>query len=122
MPSFSASQDLLGLFQLQGVYDKYVKPHAVPVDQWQTQPKPMPDKGKGKERDEGEMDVDMDADATNDLNPDESSKDSKKRKKEGTYKHLIKAIVGMYLRFQQEPFHCLKCVAHTHLTPKGNIP
>lgn len=91
-PPFSAAHDLIGRFQLQVAYDKYVKPNVLPVDQWQTSDGGNLDKGKGREKDAEDADLNMDAGSPN----DPSGNESKKRKKESSYKHLIKAVVGKH--------------------------
>jgi hypothetical protein len=85
----------LGHFQLQAAYDKYVKPHALPVDRWQAADGVNVDKGKGREKDGADADVNMEAVSPSD--PSGNSEEGKKRKKESSYRHLIKAVVGTYL-------------------------
>jgi len=117
-PAFSAAQDLIGLFQLQTAYDKYVKPHVLPVDQWQTAQGGNTDKGKGKEKEPEDVDMPMDAASPN----DPSSTEGKKRKKESSYRHLIRAVVGMYLLILlSDIFVCHCYVSLIHITRRETL-
>jgi hypothetical protein len=76
----SSSQDLLSRFSLLDAYQKHVLPNVTP----------MSPSLKGKEKE-----IVMDADVVM-----EDEKEKKRKKREGSYKHLIRGIIGiLYLCF-----------------------
>ena len=99
-----------------------MKPHVLPVDQWQTSEGGSPGKGKGREKDAADADVNMDAASPSDPSGN-NAEVAKKRKKESNYRHLIKSIVGTYLLISfANLFICLYYVLLTRISPKGNTP
>ena len=85
-----STEDLIARFSLLPAYNKYVRPHAVPVDGPDHSPTPGGiDKGKGKEKEFATATPDDGQDGDD----DEGGKGDKKKK--NNYKHLVKGVPGM---------------------------
>ncbi|KZS92596.1 hypothetical protein SISNIDRAFT_455827 [Sistotremastrum niveocremeum HHB9708] len=97
----SSTNDLIARFNLLPAYDKYVRSFGYndPVNQTSAETRQSPSaKGKGKElsRDRVSQRQGKSPENRMDLDEDGESGSKKKKSKEGSYKHLIKGIVGKH--------------------------
>ncbi|KAI0683399.1 hypothetical protein BC835DRAFT_1395355 [Cytidiella melzeri] len=101
-PYFDSTQDLLSRFELLAAYDKYVRPHSLPVGATGGNQESMlsaADKGKGKELEMPPRDVPSPTPQTPGAGADgddEETQGKGEKKWKTNYKHLIKCVPGKH--------------------------